>query len=141
MTDEEWETRRFYYAGRRYTGSKILHVMSAVNDPDDVAAFKKGPPGLFIGGMYEVEIRTDSARIQSATWLSREPKSDRAPDWRLKDQAAGIEQERDRALRRMRKENADIGNLTLREIRTMIAAQPRHVKNGTIQVVTNYLST
>jgi hypothetical protein len=139
---DEFKMETWTYAGRRFSADhKLFHVW---NDSDgDDHYFDKAPTGPVIGGNYEVEVkrhgegRVTARGIESSTYKGLFGVN--VDDWVMEDRTAVAQQEAHRAKQRDAKASKDIGDLTLRQVRDMLASKPTTQRWGLKAQVLEYL--
>lgn len=150
--DDGFETTHIVYMGRRLsTKGKLLQLFALLADLQDgkdeadpefnAMLYDRAMRGPEIGAVYEVPMnQAGTARFGDARRVegySDRPAVDR---WRIVDMTQAREKERRNAERRLAKASTDIGDMTLDQLRTMIASQPQHVADGTLLIVIRHLT-
>lgn len=133
-------TQRFICIGLRpWDKNKYLTVF--LDEQFNERAWKK-PFGDVVGGIYDIETKPDDpgqVYPQTARFIAVLDEPEKVQEWRLKQQAARLAQEADRALKRAKKQNVEFGDLTLKEIKEMMRGQLTHQRHGMIAAINNYL--
>lgn len=136
LAEHEW-----IYAGRRYIKEKLWHYWLDHNDKR--AMFDKAPAGPAIGGRYVVKATENSSHAapsQARFVGTVTPDDERLPGWRVEDRAASAALEADRFRKRAGRENGDIGDMTLGQLRAQMRGKPMHLRTGTVAAVLAYLA-
>jgi len=143
MTDTEELTARLWTYKHRYLrrDGGIGHAWIAHNDEE--VSYDAAPSGAVIGGLYKVEctLSGDRARPKSAEFTGDRADVDEGVlvEWRTEDRAAAVAAEIEKARKRLAKEDADIGDLTLHQARRLLAKGLPHQKAATAAVILRYL--
>jgi len=145
MTDTEWSTQRWIYAGRRWGGAKgkIFYAFVPEDGPftaEDELWYAGAPKHASVGTIYAVEATDGQARVRQAEFVGRCKDETLVESWRVRDRTAGVTQEAHRAAKRLQSQNGEIGGLTLEQLRGVLESQPKHVQDGTLVVVLRYLT-
>jgi hypothetical protein len=142
---EERQTHRYVCMGLREWGGKFV-VAYLDEDGQERAWSGKKNIGTIIGGTYRVEIGDDPGTIYIGSsqfvGMSQDPDhKESISQWRLQDRTARNTQEAQRAAKRLQKENSDLGDLTLREIKALFRSNLAHQRQGMLTAVNHYLTT
>lgn len=134
-------TEQWRYVGRRPTNrtGSLLHVF--IDGAGETHGFSKGPKVPVVGALYELRMDDGGVFVQAATIVdsNRDAVIDKLDEWRLLDRSAASAVEHARAAKRLAKDNADFGALTLDQVRRTLSRQPYHVRAGTIAAILQYL--
>lgn len=110
---------RWTYMGRRFVRGKLL---DAWWDGTTSLLFAK-TPGRILGGFHDLKVERDDAGgitvYGGAEYDAGHPLDDRIGEWSALDRAARAEQERERAISRLKRNGPGIQDLTLRELRDL----------------------
>lgn len=138
--------RTLTYTGRRTLrkgGTAHAYIERLSADPDHVALYKR-PLGTMtiIGGTVDVE--DVNAEVGTVRVVGSSPTSDvpreRIDQWRLDDRAAVGAVEQERAVARLRKEQTDLGDMTLEAIRKRTTRMLPDQRAAIIALVLRYLA-
>lgn len=142
----EWTVERWTYIGRRWDSNKHKTYHGFRDEEGLDRFFDKAPTPPIIGGAYEVECQHLpggglTARIQAANALGIPADSDESVrrGYQVADRTAVTQQEHWRSIQRMAKDSKDIGGLTLRELREILAKHPTSQRWGVLAHVMEYL--
>lgn len=139
--DEVWVDETWTYAGLRFQrrGVKPLHAWMTPNEEGE-QLWSAGAD--VIGGSYLVETTNGGqrARIKGARYVgTAEVDELTVARWRLEHRTARTVVEAERAEKRQAKENGDVGDLTLRELRAQMHKSLPHQRAGILASVLEYL--
>lgn len=143
--DDNFVPTRWTYEGRRLDSKNKLLTAWKREGAESASWFAgKTVAGPIIGGVYEIltHVRDDgvTARFGSAKYV--EPIKDELLVARLRaeDRAANIEYEAIAATKKLAKDNGDIGDLTLRELRKLMHNSMPARRTAMASVVLSYLN-
>lgn len=127
MTDDEpaLEKHGWIYVGRVITSDNKLGSRW-IDHLGTQRVYAATAHGKVIGGIYEIESTADAKQAVikksgNAFTVNNDIDEAKLAQWRLEDRAAYLEDEGRKAERRLAKENDDIGNMTLAELRHLTA--------------------
>ena len=143
--DNNLTTVEYVYAGlREYNRGRYLHCY--LDRSGELKAWKKAPMGTVIGGVYKIEADADNhgsvvPRTSEYVGKSEDPEHlEHLDQWKLESAAARAKQEAERLEARLKKENTNMGELTLGEVRAMMHNRLGHQRQGIMAAVMNYMS-
>jgi hypothetical protein len=147
---DEFEPTFVVYIGRRLMKrDKLGQAFALLSDLEDgklemdidLLLYDRAITGPTVGGVYQVPMnQAGTGRFSKAVLMSAYEDRAQVDKWVVLDAATAREKERRNAEKRLAKESRDIGEMTLDQLRTMIATQPQHVADGTILIVLRFLT-
>lgn len=139
-TTEELVGRSWIYLGRyahpKGLGSRWL------DHNDKPAWFAKGPKDAIVGGRYLVDCTADSGRavVRGARYEAKADVGDgQLAEWRLEDRRAYLEDEGRKAVARAKRDNGDIGALTLDQVRRLLLTAGGLRRGALLAAVLGYI--
>ena len=151
MTDEDVFTiETWFFAGNRVGTPKPMVIwVSAIDKEEHWFDFGPAHKDKSIGGAYEIEtcrtktnvrLRFGTAKYRGNPVTAGLITSETVAEWRTLSQAADVEIAAQKKHARMIKENSDIGNLTLRDLRSMIGRVHGTNRGALIATVLTYIT-
>lgn len=138
-------TERWAYAGRCIlTGRKTGHEFVTEGGSGESFYFAKAPKNPVVGGVYTVEVERheDGVTVVGLTqsfWTGEYVEDYKRDKWRADDRQAAAELDHDKAARAAAKDNGDLGDLTLRQVRDMLRTAIGTRRVSLLAVVLRYL--
>lgn len=138
MSDEPLVEREWTYIGREFwPRDGIKHGWLC--DDGQTRWWKRGPRDLIVGGVFTVETTEDrSTMVTNRASYVRPSEHDDIDKWRLTDRRAYVEQQAAAERKRLAKDR-DFGDLTLREVRSLMWDRGTSHRGPTLAVVLSYL--
>lgn len=138
MSADEFTTQRWTFAGCRMGSDKKLSNAWIDHHGESHWFPKTGSP--IVGGIYEVESTADGSRARlkgGLVFVGRA--SDYPSEWDLKHREATTLQEMYRAEAKAKADNP-LGNMTLNEVRAMMAKRLPSQRAGMLAAVISYIT-
>jgi hypothetical protein len=132
------------YIGVRLNGDALAETFLDAEGRELMFAAKRGRRGAsVVGGRYRIKAeRTDEGRVSasfgSAAYIGSVG-AEQAAGWRLEDGAARTAYDALYREAKARKENSDLGSLTLFELRTAIRKAPTPLRRAMLAQAFGYL--
>ncbi len=122
-TEDQWPIETWTYAGERYLATGVRHLYYDVHG--ESMYFAKAPSYAHVGAQYAVEVQRGdegsvSARIKGARHVGMALDPDARAKWLAEHNAAKAEKAADSLGKKQVKENGEIGDMTLRQVRHML---------------------
>lgn len=144
-TDDGFVPTRWVYEGRRLNSKNKL-MSTWLREGEEKPSWFDGKTvsGAIVGGIYELSTQTRedgvTVRFGSATFIERVTDEVLMARLRAEDRAANIENEAIAAQKKLAKDNGDIGDLTLQELRKIMHNSMPARRTAMAAVVLNYLN-
>lgn len=131
------------YIGRRFNGPQICHTFL---DPQGEERMFTGKVMRHpaIGSRYTIKVthRDDgrvTAGVESAKFLAQHFGPDDIMRWRTESASVETSYQQELATKRLARDNGDLSEMTLGDLRRMLSRQPAPIKRGTLAAVTEWL--